>query len=47
LKFKIAQLSGDGIGPEVVAQAVKVLAGVGSKFGHGPAGGNSQACQVV
>jgi len=34
LKFKIAQLSGDGIGPEVVTQAVKVLNAVGSKFGH-------------
>ncbi|RJO60902.1 MAG: 3-isopropylmalate dehydrogenase [Dehalococcoidia bacterium] len=34
MKFRIAQLSGDGIGPEVVAQAVKVLEAVGSIFGH-------------
>ena len=34
MKFKIAQLSGDGIGPEVVAQAVKVLKATGSIFGH-------------
>ena len=34
MKFKIAQLSGDGIGPEVVAQAVKVLKAACSKFGH-------------
>ena len=34
MKFRIAQLSGDGIGPEVVAQAVKVLEQVGSIFGH-------------
>ena len=34
MKFNIAQLSGDGIGPEVVAQAVKVLKAAGSRFGH-------------
>ncbi len=34
MKFKIAQLSGDGIGPEVVAQAVKVMEAVGRKYGH-------------
>ncbi|RMF04966.1 MAG: 3-isopropylmalate dehydrogenase [Chloroflexi bacterium] len=31
---KITLLPGDGIGPEVVAEAEKVLAAVGSKFGH-------------
>jgi 3-isopropylmalate dehydrogenase len=34
MKFKIAQLSGDGIGPEVVSQAVKVLEAVGKIYGH-------------
>jgi 3-isopropylmalate dehydrogenase len=34
MKFKIAQLSGDGIGPEVVSQAVKVLKSVGKIYGH-------------
>ena len=34
MKFRIAQLSGDGIGPEVMAQAVKVLEAVGGIFGH-------------
>jgi 3-isopropylmalate dehydrogenase len=34
LIFKIAQLSGDGIGPEVMVQAVKVLEAVGGIFGH-------------
>jgi 3-isopropylmalate dehydrogenase len=31
---KIAIIAGDGIGPEVMAEAVKVLEAVGSKFGH-------------
>ncbi len=31
---KITLLPGDGIGPEVVAEAVKVLNAVGQKFGH-------------
>ena len=30
---KIAVLAGDGIGPEIVAEAVKVLRVVGAKFG--------------
>ena len=34
MKFRIAQLSGDGIGPEVVAQAVKVLEALGKLYGH-------------
>jgi len=31
---KIAVLSGDGIGPEVVSEAIKVLNSVSEKFGH-------------
>ena len=31
---KIALIGGDGIGPDIVAQAVKVLDAVGKKFGH-------------
>ncbi len=34
MEFDIAVLPGDGVGPEVVAQAVKVLQAVGGKFGH-------------
>lgn len=34
MQAKITLLPGDGIGPEVVAEAVKVLNAVGSKFGH-------------
>jgi 3-isopropylmalate dehydrogenase len=34
MKFKIAVLPGDGIGPEVLAEGVKVLEAVGRKFGH-------------
>ncbi|MBI2908585.1 MAG: 3-isopropylmalate dehydrogenase [Chloroflexi bacterium] len=34
MKFELAVLPGDGIGPEVVAEAVKVLQAVGKKFGH-------------
>ena len=32
MSFKIAQLPGDGIGPEIVDQAVKVLNAVGEKY---------------
>jgi 3-isopropylmalate dehydrogenase len=32
--YSIVVLPGDGIGPEVVEQAVRVLQSVGSKFGH-------------
>lgn len=32
--FKIALIRGDGIGPEVVGEAVKVMNRVGEKFGH-------------
>lgn len=31
---KIAVLSGDGIGPEIIAQAIKVLDKTGKKYGH-------------
>jgi 3-isopropylmalate dehydrogenase len=34
VKFNLAVLPGDGIGPEVIAEAVKVLEAVGKKFGH-------------
>jgi 3-isopropylmalate dehydrogenase len=34
VKATIAVLPGDGIGPEVVAEGVRVLAAVGRKFGH-------------
>ncbi len=34
MNYKIAVLPGDGIGPEIVEQAIKVLKKVGIKFGH-------------
>ena len=34
MKLNIALLAGDGIGPEVIAQAVKVSDAVAKKFGH-------------
>lgn len=34
MKFDIAVLPGDGIGPEVMTQALKVLQVAGEKFGH-------------
>ncbi|MCB0647522.1 MAG: 3-isopropylmalate dehydrogenase [Saprospiraceae bacterium] len=34
MKLNIAVLAGDGIGPEVIAQAIKVVDVVASKFGH-------------
>ena len=34
MKLKIAVLPGDGIGPEIVAEAVKTLHAVEKKFGH-------------
>ena len=33
-KFKIVVTAGDGIGPEVIAEGVKVLKAVGKKYGH-------------
>lgn len=35
MNVKIALIRGDGIGPEVVEQAVHMLEAVGKKFGHG------------
>ncbi len=34
MKYQIACIPGDGIGPEIVAEAKKVLDKIGSKFGH-------------
>ncbi len=34
MKFNIALLAGDGIGPEVIEQAVKVSDAIAKKFGH-------------
>lgn len=47
MNFKISVLGGDGIGPEVSAESMKVLEAVGDRFGHrfqwgtGPVGGNA------
>ena len=34
MEYKIALIRGDGIGPEIVEQAVGVMNAVGKKFGH-------------
>lgn len=34
MAYKIGVIRGDGIGPEVVTEAVKVLDAIGTKFGH-------------
>lgn len=34
MNFRLTVLPGDGIGPEITAQAVKVLHAVGERFGH-------------
>ena len=34
MKKHIAVVSGDGIGPDIIREALKVLSAVGSKFGH-------------
>lgn len=34
MNFKIATLPGDGIGPEIVEQAVKAMEAIGKKFNH-------------
>ena len=34
MDYKVALIRGDGIGPEVVGEAVKVMETVGEKFGH-------------
>ena len=47
MKYSITVLPGDGVGPEVVAEATKVMEAVGRKFGHsfdlsyGSVGGNA------
>lgn len=47
MNYRIALIPGDGIGPEVVAEAVKVLRAIGERFGRGfdfielAAGGNA------
>jgi 3-isopropylmalate dehydrogenase len=35
VQFNLAVLPGDGVGPEVTTEAVKVLKAIGRKFGHG------------
>ena len=34
MNYNIVTVSGDGIGPDVIGEAVKVLNVVGEKFGH-------------
>ena len=34
MKYRIASIPGDGIGPEIVREARKVLAKVGEVYGH-------------
>ena len=34
MKFKLAVLPGDGVGPDVMDEGIKVLEAVGKKFGH-------------
>ena len=34
MNFKVGVIAGDGIGPEVTAEAVKVLNAIGQKYGH-------------
>ena len=34
MKYRITVLAGDGVGPEVMAEGMKVLHAVGKKFGH-------------
>ena len=34
MDFRIAVLPGDGVGPEVIAEAAKVMDAVGERFGH-------------
>ena len=34
MKYKIVVIPGDGIGPEVVAQGLKVLNAIGQRYGH-------------
>lgn len=34
MEFKVGVIKGDGIGPEVVDEAIKVLDAIGEKYGH-------------
>ena len=34
MRFSLAVLPGDGIGPEVVAEGIKVLQAISKRFGH-------------
>ena len=34
MNYKVAVIAGDGIGPEIVREARKVLDKIGEKFGH-------------
>lgn len=34
MNYRIALIKGDGIGPEIVNETVKVIDKVGKKFGH-------------
>ena len=34
MNYQIAVIKGDGIGPEIVSEAMAVLEKVGQKFGH-------------
>ena len=34
MKASIAVLPGDGIGPEVINESIKILEAVGNRFGH-------------
>ncbi|GAH89021.1 unnamed protein product, partial [marine sediment metagenome] len=34
MQFNLVVLPGDGVGPEVAAEAIKVLTTVGRRFGH-------------
>jgi 3-isopropylmalate dehydrogenase len=34
LKFKLAVLPGDGVGPDVMAEGIKILEAIGKKYGH-------------
>ena len=34
MEFQIALIKGDGIGPEIVDSAVRVLEKIGQKYGH-------------
>ena len=34
MSYRVGVISGDGIGPEIVAEARKVLDCIGAKYGH-------------